>query len=316
MDTHKHNGKEVPRSAILEHLFEYRSIKKKKVALSLVITFGVMLVEFIGGYLTNSIALISDAVHMFTHSVALMIGLIAIFIAKNPPCQHKTFGLYRAEILGAFINGIFLLLLSVFIAHESVERFMNPEDVLSGQMFIIALIGLSVNMASIFILRGAHKRDLNVKGIFYHMIADAASSVGIVLAAILIFFTGWNFLDPLVSLGICVLIAIWSFSVIKESAKVLLEMTPTGLKIEDIIEDIKANFPEIENVFHVHIWTITSDIIALSCYIKLKAAANAGIKEQDAITSRMRTHLYEKYSIIESTVQITDEDERNTCAIR
>jgi len=308
--------KEHERESFLENLFTYRNLQKRKIIFSLVITTIVMALELLGGFLTNSIALISDSVHMFTHSLSLIIGLTAIYIAKNPPCHHKTFGLYRAEILAAFINGLSLLALAGIIIYESIMRFMEPREVLTAQMFIIAIIGLSVNLISIMILREGHKADLNIKSIFYHMIADAVSSIGIVAVAIIIYFTDWNFLDPVASLGICFLIIWWSAGVLKESGQILLEMTPKGLEIDAIKKDIESNFPEVESIFHIHIWTITPDIIALSCFLRVSDAGKiTNIGEQDRITSRVKEHLYKKYNIIEATIQITDVDESGTCAI-
>lgn len=304
------------RESFLDNLFAYRNLQKRKIVFSLTITTIVMVLELLGGFLANSIALISDSIHMFTHSLSLIIGLIAIYISKNPPCHHKTFGLYRAEILAAFINGLSLLILAGIIIYESVLRFIEPREVLTAQMFIIAVIGLSVNLISIMILREGHKSNLNIKSIFYHMIADAVSSIGIVAAAIIIYFTGWNILDPIVSLGICFLIIWWSGGVLKESGQILLEMAPKDLNIDTLKKDIESNFPEVKSIFHIHIWTITPDIIALSCFLRLRDTAKTiNINEQDGITSRIRAYVYKKYNIIEATIQITDEDESGTCAI-
>ena len=197
-----------------DRLFEYRSTEKRKLILSLVITFIVMGVEVVGGILTHSIALISDAGHMFTHCFAIGISLIAIQIARKPLCHHRTFGLYRAEILAAFVNGIFLLIVAGIIVYEAVERILNPQEILGPQMLIVAIIGLVTNIFSIWILHGSHKEDLNVRSVFFHMIADAASSVGIIIAAIVIMSTQWHILDPLVSIGISAAIVYWAWQTI------------------------------------------------------------------------------------------------------
>ena len=148
-----------------------------------------MIVEIIGGLITNSIALISDAGHIFTHVFAISISLLAIYIARKPKCHHKTFGLYRAEVLAAFINGLFLIQIVGFIIYEVILRFLNPEEIIGFYMLIVAFIGLGVNITSILILQGNHSNSLNVKSVFYHMIADAASSMGIVVAAVIIMYT-------------------------------------------------------------------------------------------------------------------------------
>ncbi|UCE17632.1 MAG: cation transporter [Gemmatimonadota bacterium] len=299
-------------SPFTEHLFAYRAVQKRKLILSLSITLMVMIVELIGGFLTNSIALISDAGHMFTHSFAIGISLIAILIARKPPCHHRTFGLYRAEILAAFINGLFLILVVGVILYEAVQRIIHPEEILALHMLLIALIGLVTNGASIFILHGSHKDDLNVRSVFYHMIADAASSVGIVIAAIVISYTGWNILDPLVSFGISGVIAYWAFGILKESARILLEMAPAGLNTDTISEDLKVSFPEIKELHSVHLWTITPDILVFSAHIEFKSSQETGLSSK-ILLSKINRHLFETYGIKESTLQTVTETEPQLC---
>ncbi len=292
-------------------LFEFRSVEKRRLILSLTITLIVMIIEIIGGILTFSIALISDAGHMFTHAFALSLSLLALIIASKPACNHKTFGLYRAEVLAAFLNGIFLLPIVGFIIFEAVERFINPEEILSLYMFIIALLGLAVNVASILILRGSQKSNIGIKSVFYHMIADAASSIGIVIVAIIISFTNWNFLDPLVSLGISAVIIYWAWGILRDSSRILLEMTPKGLDIDKIIEDLKSKFKVISEVFHVHLWTITPDMLVFSAHLKLNACENP--KEQEDLVLEVRKYLHEKYNILESTFQTVCSEEMLAC---
>lgn len=287
-----------------EHLFEYRNIEKKKLTLSLSITLCVMFVELIGGFLTNSIALLSDAGHMFTHSFAITISLVAIIIAKKPPCHHRTFGLYRTEVLAAFINGLFLLIVAAVIIFEAAQRIIQPKEVLGFQMLIIAFIGLGVNLASIVILHGSHKTNLNIKGVFYHMIADAISSVGIVFAAILIFITGWFIIDPIISIGISVLIIYWAWGILKDSTRILLEISPKGLNADIISEDLKKQFPNIKGLSNIHLWTIIPEMIIFSAHISLK---NNNIKNKEEFVFKISKFLEKNYNIIESTIQITDE---------
>jgi cobalt-zinc-cadmium efflux system protein len=299
------------RESATSRLFEFQLVEKKRLILSLSITLIVMVVEFIGGFLTYSIALISDAGHMFTHAFALGLSLLAIIIASKPACNHKTFGLYRAEVLAAFLNGIFLLLIVGFIVFEAIERFLNPEEVLSLYMLIIAILGLVVNVASIFILQGFRKSNMGIKSVFYHMIADAASSIGIIIAAIVISFTNWNFLDPLVSLGISAVIVYWAWGILRDSTRILLEMTPKGLDIDSITEDLKKKFSIISEVFHVHIWTITPEMLVLSAHLKLNACESP--KEQEGLILEVRKYLHEKYNIFESTFQTVCNADMLTC---
>lgn len=301
------------KSTFSEHLFQFRTVEKRKLVLSLLITSTVMILEIIGGILTNSIALLSDAGHMFTHSFAIGISLLAILIARKPPCHHKTFGLFRAEVLAAFINGIFLIPVVGIIIYEAILRFINPQEVFGFYMLIIALIGLSVNITSVLILRGSQRKNLNVKSVFYHMIADAASSIGIVIASIIIYYTGFNFLDPLVSLGISVIILYWAWSVLRESTRILLEMAPKGMNIDIVSEELKENFQEIIDLYNVHLWTITPDMLVFSAYLKVDD--NLLNSNQGEIVSKINNYLNEKYHIIESTLQLISVNDPEFCNI-
>lgn len=297
-----------------ERIFEFRDVEKKKLTLSLIITAVVMVVEIVGGLVSRSIALISDAGHMFTHAFAITISLVAIIIAARPPCHHRTFGLYRAEILAAFINGLFLLLVGGLIIYEAVERIISPEDVLALDMLFIALVGLFVNIISIFILHGSHKRNINIKGVFYHMIADAASSVGIVVAAVIIYFTGWNIIDPIVSIGISLVIVFWAWGILRESAQIMLEMAPAGLNVDMIIHDLKEKFPEIKQLEHAHLWTITADMLVFSAHILLDDTHQSA-DAQNRLISRINSYLASRYHIVESTIQILCEGDSATCPL-
>jgi cobalt-zinc-cadmium efflux system protein len=299
------------KNAFSEHLFEYRTVERKKLLLSLSITAAVMVVEVIGGMLTNSIALISDAGHMFTHAFAMGISLIAIMIACKPPCHHRTFGLYRAEILAAFINGLFLLFVVGVILYEAALRILHPREVLGLQMLVIALLGLTVNVVSIVILQGT-TRDLNVRSVFYHLLGDAASSVGIVTAAVIIYFTAWNILDPLVSIGISALILYWAWGILTESGRILLEIAPPGLNVDLIANDLTAHFPEIAELFNLHLWAITPEMLVFSAHLKVKPTTDPA--ELPNILARINTHLAERYRIIESTIQIASA-ESEVCTI-
>ena len=306
MEKHGHEN------AFSDHLFEFRSVAKSKLILSLIITSVVMIVEFVGGFLTNSIALISDAGHMFTHSFAIAISLAAIIIARTPPCHHKTFGMYRAEILAAFINGLFLLLVVGVIVYEAIRRIIDPKEVLSLQMLAIAIIGLVVNIVTILILHGSHHHDLNVRSVFYHMVGDAASSIGIVAAAVVIYYTKWNIIDPLISIGISIVIVVWAYNILKESVRILLEMAPAGLDVNMIDARIRQHFPEIRSLGNVHLWTITSNMFVFSAHVSMEDGLDA--EKQAGLIARLNTFLSEEFNIIESTVQISPSGSLDSCA--
>ncbi|MFX1299269.1 MAG: cation diffusion facilitator family transporter [Promethearchaeota archaeon] len=301
------------KSVYSDHLFQFRTLERKKLILSLIITTIVMVVEIIGGFITNSIALISDAGHMFTHAFAISISLLAIFIARKPPCHHKTFGLYRAEVLASFINGLFLIPIVGIIIYEAILRFLNPQDIVGFYMLVVAFIGLGVNITSILILQGNQNSSLNVKSVFYHMIADAASSIGIVIAAYIIMLTGFVILDPIVSIGISIVILYWAWGILKESVRILLEMAPKGLNVHMISDDLKENFPEILELNNEHLWTIIPDMLVYSAHVKLNEN-DLEINQKDFVL-KLNDFLSKKYKIIESTIQLLPKSAVEACNI-
>ena len=233
----------------------------------MVLTGSMMVVELVGGIIVNSLALVSDAGHMFTHCFALSLSFFAILIAARPAPNKHTFGFYRIEILAAFTNGLMLLGVTVYILYEMVVRFLNPEPIAAIQMLVIAILGLVVNLASVLLLTGVGKDDLNVKSAFLHMIGDTLSSVAVVAGAVVIHFTGWWQVDPVLSGLIAVMIGIWAFRLLRDSANILLESTPKHLSISQVEEELRAEFPEIENLHDVHVWEITSGMYAMTAHV-------------------------------------------------
>jgi cobalt-zinc-cadmium efflux system protein len=317
METHTHpdhdHAHHDHRGVFTERVFEYRSVEKRKLLISLTVTAFFMLVEIVGGVISGSIALISDAGHMFTHCFAIIIGLVAIYIARKPACHHRTFGLYRAEILASFVNGIFLVLVSAVIIYEAVARIISPREVMGLEMFVVALVGLVANIASIFILKGSHKHDLNVKSVFYHLLADAASSVGVVGAAVVIYYLGWTIVDPIVSIGISIAILYWAWGVLRESGMILMEMAPggNGFDSDTIASDLMNRFPEISGVFSAHLWAITPDMLVFSAHIGF----NDGVANPMSLMPRITKHLFERYRVIESTIQILTDESGAVCQV-
>jgi len=303
--SHDHKQTAGHRHGSFSELFEYRDVAAKRLIISLTITLVVMAVEIAGGILTGSIALLSDAGHMFTHSFAIGISLAAVIIAKKPACHHRTFGMYRAEVLAAFINGIMLLFVVGVIVYEAVQRILDPEDIDAVQMLAIALIGLAVNVASILILRRGYRKNLNIRSVFYHLLGDAASSVGIVIGAVIIFYTGWNILDPIISIGISILILVWAISILRESSIILLEMAPRGLDVGIIEGDLRKRFPRIISMEKVHLWSITSDMLVFSAHMAVREEGGQDCCK--TLFAEISHYLREKYNIIETTIQRMDD---------
>lgn len=285
----------------LGRLEDYRSVEQRKLKLTMAITGSVMVVEVIGGILTRSLALLSDAGHMFTHFFALGVSFAAIRIACTAPCHHRTFGFYRAEVLAALFNGLFLFAVTAYILYEGIKRLVHPEPVLGLQMLVVAMIGLVVNIMSVLILRGSARDDLNIKGAFLHVMADTVSSVVIIIGAIVIYFSGWNVIDPLLAIGISAVIAVWAWGLLRDSVNILLEVAPRGVTADDVGAELRKAIPEIREIHDMHIWVITSNMYSLTAHITLDPAAAA---EARGVLERINSLLDEKYDIAHTTIQL------------
>ena len=282
------------------HLHEYRSVEKKKLKLTMAITGSVMIVEAVGGVLTNSLALLSDAGHMFTHFFALGISFAAIIIASKEPCHHRTYGFYRAEILAALFNSLFLFAVTAYILYAGIRRLIQPEPILGLPMFFVALVGLAVNAISVWILGGSARDDLNIKGAFLHMLADTISSIVIVFGAIVLYFTGWYFIDPLLAIGICLVIFVWAWRLFRDSIDVLLETAPKGMNINELSAELRKAIPEIQDIQDIHVWVITSNMYSFTAHI---AIGQVNRSRSNEILMAINKLLSEKYNIEHTTIQ-------------
>ena len=277
----------------------YRHLERKKLLLASLLTGVMMVVEVVGGLLTNSLALISDAGHMFTHLLALVISLVAIVFASRPPTEKKTFGLYRLEILAALINGVTLLLITAWIFYEAYQRFLEPKPVASLQMLVIASIGLVVNLVTAIILSGPHVRSLNTRSAFFHLLGDTVSSLGVVFGAVAIYFTGRWIIDPLLSIAICILILVWSYRLIVESIDILLEAMPRDIDFDDVMKAIRV-LEGVEEVHDLHIWTLTSGMYALSAHIKV---LDRSISDTGGLLKKLNFLLCQRFRIGHTAIQ-------------
>jgi cobalt-zinc-cadmium efflux system protein len=290
-----------PKQDSISNIHEYQSVAKNRLALSMAITASVMVLEIIGSILTGSLALGSDAGHMFTHLFALAISFVAIVIACKEPCHHRTFGFYRVEILAALFNSVFLFGVTAFIFYEGVQRLLNPQPVLGFEMFIVALFGLIANGLSIIILRPSAKNNLNIKGAFLHMFADTASSIAIIIGAIIVSYTNWYFIDPLLGIGISVLIFVWAWSLLRDSVNVLLETAPKGMNIDTLSADLKNAIPEIQQITDMHVWEITSGMYSFTAHMIIKLSKE---ETERQILDRINKLLDDKYGIEHTTIQL------------
>lgn len=276
------------------------SIKRLKIALGL--TAAYMFAEAIGGWLTNSLALLADAGHMLTDVAALALTLSAIWFAARPATERKTYGYYRTEILAAFINGLALVLISLWVLYEAFERWSAPPDVKGFEMTLVASGGLLVNLVAAYLLHSDHQHDLNMRGAWLHVVGDALGSVTAIVAGLLIVNFGWVWADAVCSALISVIIIFGAWRLIRESVNVLLEGTPAHIDLA-AVEDEILETEGVRAVHDLHVWTITSGLDALSAHV-LYDETNA----QNDILRNLRRRLHDRFGIDHLTIQMESPD--------
>ena len=265
------------------------------------ITGIVLLVEAVGGVLSGSLALLSDAGHMLTDLAALLISLVAMILASRPASAKHTFGFARLEVLAALGNAFTFLLMVLGVGWEAIQRLAHPTLPQWQTMGVIALIGLLANVLSAWFLHGAHEEDLNMKSAWVHVMGDLASSAGVLLGAALIALKGWVWVDPVLSLFIALLIAVSAFKLFWKAFHILLESAPQGLTQDQIIELLKKEIPEIKEVHHVHLWEVGSGEVHLTAHL---VVGDRLLSEGIPVVSRASGLLKERLSIAHSTLQL------------
>ncbi len=276
-----------------------RDVLQKKFRIFIILSFFILLLEVGGGIFTNSLALLSDAGHVVIDLLALVLAYFAIQLSKKRPTDRYSFGYYRAEILTAIINGIVLIFITVYIFYQSYVRFLSPRAIKGPEMFAISVIGLLANLYVVIKMQSYGRENLNVRGAYLHVLSDTLSSVGVVIAGGLIIVTGNDIFDPIISAMIGLFILASSFRLIKESTQILMEATPANLELEKITEDIQKT-SGVREVHDLHVWSIASDVYALSSHILL-SAENA--QSMNAIISEINEMLKSRYNITHTVIQ-------------
>ena len=270
----------------------------------LIITLGIiivfMLVEIIGGLLSNSLALLGDAGHMLVDALAMGLSLFAFNLARRPSTLTRTFGYHRIEIMAALANGSILVLVSAVIFFEAVQRFRQPPEVKTPLMLVVAVIGLLANIAGILLLRRGSHASLNIRGAFWHVLGDTISSVGVIVAGIIIAVTGWRVADPIVAIVIGVIILWGALQLVRESVDILMESVPKDISVEKVVADIK-NVPGVREIHDIHIWTITSGIVALSAHLMIE---DQMVSLSTDVRDSVNHMLADRYNITHTTLQL------------
>ena len=268
------------------------------------ITTVILVAEAVGGWLTNSLALLSDAGHMLSDSASLGLSLLAIHFAKTPASASKSYGYRRLEILAALANGVALFVIAVAISWEAAHRLFDPPPVASLPMMGIAGIGLAANLASAWVLlhQGDVKDNLNLRSAYLHVLGDALGSVGALLAGALMYLYGWYVADPIVSVAVALLILRGAWGVVSQSLHILMEGTPTGSNIEAMIASLET-IPGVCNVHDVHVWTVTSGYDVFSCHLVVSKGTN--ITKVVAAGAEL---LERQFGIRHTTIQVLEDD--------
>jgi len=260
-------------------------------------------VELVAGLLTGSIALVSDAGHMLTDAAGLMMALAAIQIAARPSrATHRTFGLYRLEILAALANAVALLALAGYVLVEGIRRFGEPRDIAGGPMLAVATAGLAVNLIAFALLRPGAKENLNVRGAYLEVVADTAGSAGVIIAGIVILTTGWPYVDPIAGLAIGALIVPRAVRLASQTLRILVQAAPPHLDLDAVHADLAA-LPAVVNVHDLHVWTLTSGMDVASAHLMVASDA-----DMHGVLDGARDLLRARYRVVHATLQVEPED--------
>ncbi len=273
---------------------------EKRLGIAIVLNAIIFIVEFAGGLLTNSLALISDAMHNLSDFFALTLSYFASRVVSWKSNSQKSYGYVRIEILVAFINALTLVLIGAYIIYEGIGRFLHPEPVAGLWMITIAVFGLAANAISTFMLRKDAHDNLNAKSAYLHLLTDTIESVAVVVIGLLIYWQNWYILDPVISVAIGIFVIKSAWSILVEAVHILTEGTPKGIDLHAVADFIRS-FPEIENVHHLHIWSLSSQFRALSAHLVVKDQL---ISQGCIITKKIEAELQKKFRINHPTLQL------------
>jgi cobalt-zinc-cadmium efflux system protein len=280
----------------IAHSHNYVISKMKFVVL---LTVGIFVLELVGGILTHSLALLSDAGHIFADILALGLSWGALTLSVLPANDRKTYGYLRAEVIAAIINGATLFVIAVWIFIEAYQRITHPVPVKSLEMFSIALIGLMINLVVFFKLKGISEHSLNVKSAFFHVFGDMLASVGVIMGGVIMLFTQFYIVDPIVSVLVGLIILRGAFSIIRESTDILLEGVPRDLKLKDI-ESVIRKIEGVEDLHDLHVWSVSSKDVALSCHIVIHEQSTHSAQQ---ILDQIRREIANLFHIEHTTIQ-------------
>jgi cobalt-zinc-cadmium efflux system protein len=271
-----------------------------RLKLGIIISSVIFVAEVVGGIVSNSLALLSDAGHVFTDIVALSLSAFALRQSQRPADHGMTFGYHRLGVIVAVVNGLAILGIAAFIVYEAVQRFQAPPEVDSPVMLGVAVIGLTANLVVAFWLREAQKESINIKSAYWHVLGDALASIGVIVGAVVIMLTGFTAADAIVSAVIAVIIAVSAWGVLSEAVRVLLEATPAHVKLDELAGHIRQ-VPGVEDVHDLHVWSLTPQFHALSAHVVIGDRLTS---ESARVREEIERLLSRRYGITHSTLQV------------
>jgi cobalt-zinc-cadmium efflux system protein len=281
------------------HAHSHNHGNERKMLLAAALTGGFMVAEVIGGIVSGSLALLADAAHMLTDFAALTLAWLAFRFSRWPADRQRTYGFDRLQVLVAYSSGLSLFVIAAFICYEAIHRLNEPVSVAGGTMMIVAVAGLAINLIVFAILHSGDRGNLNMRAASVHVLGDLLGSVGAIAAAGVILTTGWVAADPLMSILVALLILYSAWKVVRDSAHILLEGSPENVAPAEIEADLEANIPEVEDVHHVHAWSITQERPMVTLHARLCEQGNA-----DAAIHAIKTRLRERFGVAHATVEI------------
>ena len=279
---------------------DHGSGNMRRVIIALTLTGTFMVVEVVGGILAGSLALLADAGHMLTDTMALALAAVAFHVGRRPADARRTFGYQRFQILAAFVNGLSLLVIVGWILFEAMRRFVSPVEVTGPTMLAVAAAGLVVNVIAFAVLHRGDQHNLNIRGAALHVAGDLLGSVAAIVAAVVIIYTDWMAIDPLLSIAVAFLILKSAWALVQQSAHVLLEGAPAWLDRDEMQRTIIARVPEVDGIHHVHIWGLTPQDLMLTMHVRLAS----DVPDPTAVVRRVKATLKQDYGIGHSTIEI------------
>jgi len=282
-----------------DHSVAVNQDNKARVLWAMLLTFGFMFAEIIGGLISGSLALLADAGHMFSDALALLLSWLAFKYSDKGADEARSFGWHRFQILAAFVNGMSLLLIAAWIVFEAVQRFLQPVAVMATPMLVIAVLGLIVNVVVFKILSGGDQDNLNLKSAMIHVMGDLLGSVAAIVAAILIMYFGWFWADPVLSVLVALLILRSGWHVVKKSAHILIEGSPADINEEAVKQQLIKDIPSVNDVHHIHVWSLTNDINLMTLHVTIDE-----IQTETDVLKSIKSSLNKHFDIQHTTIQV------------